>query len=62
MAYYDSTHNFGTGEHFSCDVISSKVSQTELQSSRKTDNVLTQYADSKIPPINGTDDLNIVNQ
>ena len=51
MAYYDSTHNFGTGEHFGFDVISSKVSQTELQSSRKSDNVLTQYAHREIPPI-----------
>ena len=45
MAYYDSTHNFGTVEHFGFDEISFKVSQTELQSSRKSDNVLTQYED-----------------
>ena len=45
MAYIDSTHNFVTGENFGFDVISSKVSQTEQQSSRKSDNVLTQYED-----------------
>ena len=45
MAYFYSTHNFGTGEHFGFDVISLKVSQTELQISRKSDTVLTQYAD-----------------
>ena len=43
MAYYDSTHNFRAGEHFGFDLMSSRVSQTELQSSRKSDNVLTQY-------------------
>ena len=46
MAYFYSTHNFGNGEHFGFDVISLKVSQTELQSSRKSDTVLTQYPDS----------------
>ena len=51
MAYFYSAHNFGTGEHFGFDVISSKVFQIELQSSRKSDNVLTQYPGSKIPPI-----------
>ena len=51
MAYFYSAHNFGTGEHFGFDVISLKVSQTELQSSRKSDTVLTQYADREIPPI-----------
>ena len=51
MAYFYSTHNFGTGEHFGFDVISLKVSQTELQSSRKSDTVLTQYPDREIPPI-----------
>ena len=44
MAYFYSTHNFGIGEHFGFDVIRSKVSQTELQTSRKSDTVLTQYA------------------
>ena len=29
-AYFDSTHNLRTGEYFGVDVISSKVSQTEL--------------------------------
>ena len=38
-------------ENFLSDVISSKGSQIELQSSRKSDNVLAQYPDSKIPPI-----------
>ena len=51
MAYFYSAHNLGTWEHFGFDVISSKVSQTELQSSRKSDIVLTQYADREIPPI-----------
>ena len=51
MAYFYSAHNFGTGEHFGFDVISLKVSQTELQSSRKSDTVLTQYPDREIPPI-----------
>ena len=51
MAYFDSFHNFGSREHFGFDVISSKVSQTELQSSRKSDTVLTQYPDREIPPI-----------
>ena len=51
MIYYDTTHNFGTGEHFGFGVISSKVSQIELQSSRKGDKVLTQNPDSNIPPI-----------
>ena len=47
MAYFYSAHNFRTWEHFVLDVISLKVSQTELQS----DTVLTQYADREIPPI-----------
>ena len=51
MAYFYYTHNFGTREHFGFDVISLKVSQTELQSSRKSDTVLTQYPDREIPPI-----------
>ena len=51
MAYFYSTHNFGTGEHFGFDVISSKVSQTELQRLRKSDNVLTEYPDREIPSI-----------
>ena len=49
MAYFYYTHNFGTGEHFGFDVISLKVYQTELQSSRKSDTVLTQYPDREIP-------------
>ena len=51
MAYFYSAHKFGNGEHFGFDVIRTKVSQTELQSSRKSDTVFTQYADSQIPPI-----------
>ena len=51
MAYFYSAHNFETGEHFGFDVISSKVSQIGLQSLRKSDTVLTQYADREIPPI-----------
>ena len=46
MAYFYSAHKFRTGEYFGFDVISLKVSQTELQSSRESDTVLTQYADS----------------
>ena len=53
MANFYFTHNFETGEHFGFDVISLKVSQTELQSSRKSDSVWTQYADREIPPICG---------
>ena len=51
MAFYNSAHNLGTGEHFGFDVISLKVSQIELQSIRKSDNVLRQYPDREIPPI-----------
>ena len=51
MAYFYSAPNFGTGEHFGFYVISFKASQTELQSSRKSDTILTQYADREIPPI-----------
>ena len=51
MAYLDSVCNFRTVELFSIDVTSSKVSQIEIQSCQKSDNVLTQYPDSKYPPI-----------
>ena len=51
MAYFYSAHKFRTGEHFGFYVISSKVSQIELQSSRKSDTVLIKYADREIPPI-----------
>ena len=53
MAYFYSAHNFRTGEHFGFDVISSKVFQIEFKSSRKSNNVLTQYPDSKLPSIWG---------
>ena len=46
MAYFYSAHNFVNGENFGFYGISLKVSQTELQNSRKSDTVLTQYADS----------------
>ena len=39
---------------------SSKVPQIELQSCRENDNILTQYADSKIPPIYKVDNYNRV--
>ena len=45
ITYVYSTHNFETGELFDFDVTSSKVSQMELQSSKESDNVLTQYPD-----------------
>ena len=51
MAYNDSANNFESGEHFGFDMISSKVSQIELQSSTKSDTVLIQYPDREIPPI-----------
>ena len=51
MSFVYSTHNFKTWNLLGFDVIRSKVSQIELKSLRKSDTVLTQYAEREIPPI-----------